>query len=551
VVSILRLTSAVVVLLLLTACPDPVCTTCGTGGGGAVGGGLGFGGGSGGIGGGVGSGGGSTTGSVIVTGRVTYDFVPATYNASTQAASLGFAQSTKRPVRGVVMQVLQGTSVIGTSTTNENGVYTVGFTPAGAGALVLYALTKSLNPPISVIDNTDQLLWAVSATLSGQNQTVDLNATHGWTGRAFDLNRRAAAPFAILDSMTTAMTAFTAARPLTFPALVVNWSPNNVPESPSTAGDKARGKIGTSHFSPSENQIYVLGKDGVDTDEFDAHVIVHEWGHYFEANLSRSDSPGGRHGPGDVLDPRIAFGEAWGNSVASMVLPETTYTDTNWSQGTLTGFGFDAETAPTPTDDPVPSAFSESSVLRVLYDVYDGKNEPFDQFGVGLGPIIDVLTGPQKTTEAVTTLASFITGLKARAGVDQAGLDALLGTYDIGPVTTIWGDGDPLLRGMYTEAPLPFDDSIGLGGGNSSNSWEQNQYYVVTGTGGTISVSAAAAQDVGIAAYRLGQLVAGADSTLSGTETFSFSSLRGAKYVVILTGFGQTPGNYTVTMSIH
>lgn len=550
-VSILRLTSAVVVLLLLTACPDPVCTTCGTGGGGAVGGGLGFGGGSGGIGGGVGSGGGSTTGSVIVTGRVTYDFVPATYNASTQAASLGFAQSTKRPVRGVVMQVLQGTSVIGTSTTNENGVYTVGFTPAGAGALVLYALTKSLNPPISVIDNTDQLLWAVSATLSGQNQTVDLNATHGWTGRAFDLNRRAAAPFAILDSMTTAMTAFTAARPLTFPALVVNWSPNNVPESPSTAGDKARGKIGTSHFSPSENQIYVLGKDGVDTDEFDAHVIVHEWGHYFEANLSRSDSPGGRHGPGDVLDPRIAFGEAWGNSVASMVLPETTYTDTNWSQGTLTGFGFDAETAPTPTDDPVPSAFSESSVLRVLYDVYDGKNEPFDQFGVGLGPIIDVLTGPQKTTEAVTTLASFITGLKARAGVDQAGLDALLGTYDIGPVTTIWGDGDPLLRGMYTEAPLPFDDSIGLGGGNSSNSWEQNQYYVVTGTGGTISVSAAAAQDVGIAAYRLGQLVAGADSTLSGTETFSFSSLRGAKYVVILTGFGQTPGNYTVTMSIH
>jgi hypothetical protein len=295
----------------------------------------------------------------------------------------------------------------------------------------------------------------------------------------------------------------------------------------------------------------VLGKDGVDTDEFDAHVIVHEWGHYFEANLSRSDSPGGRHGPGDVLDPRIAFGEAWGNSVASMVLPETTYTDTNWSQGTLTGFGFDAETAPTPTDDPVPSAFSESSVLRVLYDVYDGKNEPFDQFGVGLGPIIDVLTGPQKTTEAVTTLASFITGLKARAGVDQAGLDALLGTYDIGPVTTIWGDGDPLLRGMYTEAPLPFDDSIGLGGGNSSNSWEQNQYYVVTGTGGTISVSAAAAQDVGIAAYRLGQLVAGADSTLSGTETFSFSSLRGAKYVVILTGFGQTPGNYTVTMSIH
>jgi hypothetical protein len=72
---------------------------------------------------------------------------------------------------------------------------------------------------------------------------------------------------------------------------------------------------------PSENEIYVLGKALVDTDEFDSHVIVHEWGHYFDANLARSDSPGGRHGPGDVLDPRIAFGEAWGNAVASMETP--------------------------------------------------------------------------------------------------------------------------------------------------------------------------------------------------------------------------------------
>ena len=40
------------------------------------------------------------------------------------------------------------------------------------------------------------------------------------------------------------------------PALAVNWSPNNVP----SAGDKSMGQIGTSHFSPSENEIYVLGK---------------------------------------------------------------------------------------------------------------------------------------------------------------------------------------------------------------------------------------------------------------------------------------------------
>lgn len=89
--------------------------------------------------------------------------------------------------------------------------------------------------------------------------------------------------------------------------LKVNWSVNNVPQS----GDKARGLIRTSHFAPDDNQLYILGKDGVDTDEFDTHVIAHEWGHFYQANISRSDSTGGRHGPGDVLDPRLAFGEGW------------------------------------------------------------------------------------------------------------------------------------------------------------------------------------------------------------------------------------------------
>ena len=37
---------------------------------------------------------------------------------------------------------------------------------------------------------------------------------------------------------------------------------------------------------------------------------------------------------------------------------------------------------------PVASPFSEMSVLRVLYDLYDsGTNETFDQTALGLGPI--------------------------------------------------------------------------------------------------------------------------------------------------------------------
>jgi hypothetical protein len=377
---------------------------------------------------------------------------------------------------------------------------------------------------------------------------VNLRAAHGWTGSAYDANGRAAAPFAILDSMFTASRAFMTVRPsVSFPPLKVNWSPNNVPQS----GDKTQGLIGTSHFSPSENEIYVLGKEGADTDEFDSHVIVHEWGHYFEGNLARSDSPGGRHGPGDILDPRIAFGEAWGNSVAAMVLPETIYIDTNWNGGSQSGFGFDAETEPNPTDDPTPSAFSESSVLRVLYDIFDGSNEPFDGFGVGLGPITDVLLGSQKNTDAMTTLASFVTGIKAQPGVNAAALNTLLAHSQIGPITSVYGDGDQGLRGMYTDAQLPYSAVMALGGGNSPNSWEQNQYYVFTGNGQTVTVSANSTQDVAITAYRRGTVVGSADANTAGTETFSFSSQQGVVYVMVLTGFGTTSGNYDINVSIH
>ncbi len=538
--------AAAFLTLLTSGCGAP-CTTCNTGGGnGGSGGGTGAGGGSGTGGGNLGTGGGST-GNITVTGRVTYDFVPA--SLAVGGASLDFGRTSQRPVRRGVVQVLQGSTVLSATATGGDGSFSISYTPSGTADLALYALSQSVEPSISIEDNTDNnLLWAVGSPLTGQNQMVNLHAAHGWTGAGYDAARRVAAPFAILDSMFTASRAFMAAKPnINFPPLKVNWSPNNSPQ----AGATSLGQIGTSHFSPSENELYILGRDGADTDEYDSHVIVHEWGHFFEANLSRSDSPGGRHGPGDILDPRIAFGEAWGNSVASMVLPETVYIDTNWRGASMSGFGFDAETTPSPTDDPFPSGFSESSVLRLLYDIFDGNNEAHDGFGVGLGPITEVLMGGQKNTDAMTTLASFVTALKAQPGVNVVALNALMAHYQIGPMSSAFGDGDPDLRGMYTDAPLPFSGSIGLGGGNSPNSWQQNQYYVFTGNGSAVSVSASSMEDVAIQAFRRGARVGAADVNLSGTESFTINTQSGVVYVVVLTGFGANAGDYTVAVTIQ
>jgi hypothetical protein len=361
------------------------------------------------------------------------------------------------------------------------------------------------------------------------------------------MTRRLAAPFALLDSMYTAARAFMAVRPVVFPPLKVNWSPRNAPQS----GDKAQGFIGTSHFSPSEGEIYVLGLAGADADEFDTHVIVHEWGHYFERNIARSDSPGGPHGNGDVLDPRIAFGEAWGTALAAMVLPETMYTDTLWRNGVLAGWGWDAETVPSPTDDPTPSGFSENAMLRALYDLYDTNSDgSFDQVGVGLGTIYDVLSGPQKGTNALTTIASFVTGLKARPGSNPSAIDAVMAHYNVGSITSDFGTGDYDLEGMFTPASVPFSGGISLGGGFASNTYQQNQYYVFTGTGRNVIVSASSSQDVSIACYRKGAYVAGADATTSGAESFTFPSQSGVTYVVVLKGYGQVSGDYPVSLFI-
>lgn len=488
-------------------------------------------------------------GHVSLSGKATYDFVPATYSTLARQGTLAFSQSVEKPVRNAVVQLRQGTNILSTTSTDEQGNYQLSADTGSGAGLSVVVLAKTSSPPIQVEDNTDSnAIWALGGAVTSANATVNLHATHGWTGSRYDASKRQAAPFAVLDSMYTAGRAFLAVRSVPFPSLKVNWSPDNVPQS----GDKAAGFISTSHYAPDEGEIYILGKEGVDTDEFDSHVIVHEWGHYLEAKLSRSDSIGGQHSTGDVLDPRVSFSEGYGNAVAAMVLPESMYVDTAWAGGTLGAFGFDAETEPSPTDDSKPGPFSESTVLRLLYDLYDsGAGESYDGVSLGLGPIYDVLAGSQRSTGALTTVGSFIAGLKAQSGVDATAVNTLLAHYKIGAITTEWGDGDTNLSNMYFRVTsLPYSGNATLVGGYEYNSWYQNQYLIFTGTGASVTVSATSTSDVGLTAYLRGQVVAGADKYTGGTETFTLTTQADATYVVVLTGYNKTAGSYSASLSI-
>src|SRR5690606_21748751 len=178
-----------------------------------------------------------------------------------------------------------------------------------------------------------------------------------------------------------------------FPPLTLHWSPNNVP-SRGVDGkpDFASGEIGSSLFSPLSG-IFLLGAAESDTDEYDRHVIAHEWAHYLEHALGRSDSIGGPHTRGDQLDMRTAFSEGFANAFSAMALGDTRYVDV-LGPGQAHGFAFDIEGPfdSNPQPNPHPGWFSEESVQELVYDLFDAEQDsPEDIVALGFGPMLDVL----------------------------------------------------------------------------------------------------------------------------------------------------------------
>ena len=200
---------------------------------------------------------------------------------------------------------------------------------------------------VRVVDNTSgDAPYALQGALanSGTTDTTrNLNASSGWGGSSYT-STRAAAPFAILAPIYESMQRIVAVDPdVVFPAIDFNWSVNNRPGmNPNVSFEQnlANGDIGTSSYVTSSNgdrRVLILGDANNDTDEYDEHVVIHEWGHYFEDQLSRSDSIGGPHGLADRLEARVALGEGFGNALSGMMTDDPFYRD---SFGPAQGSGF-------------------------------------------------------------------------------------------------------------------------------------------------------------------------------------------------------------------
>lgn len=381
---------------------------------------------------------------VTVSGKITYDNVP--HNTSTNG--LDYNSTTQDPVRGATIQALQGNSVIASSKTDSNGDYSFNLPSLTDIRIRVRAeLTQSGSPSWNtrIVDNTNsKALYVLDSSIFSTgvaNQTQNLNAASGWGGSSYT-STRAAAPFHILDRVYETIKKLEAVDgTINLPALSINWSVNNIPQS----GDRAQGQIGTSFYSNGE--IYLLGAANTDTDEYDGHVIIHEWGHYFEDNLARSDSIGGSHSGGERLDMRVAFGEGFGNAWAGIITDDPFYRDSlgsNQSQG----FSINVENNNVSNK----GWFNESSVQAILYDIYDGIND--DTANLGLAPIYDILVNEQKNTEAFTSIFSFITYLKSNNSGQATQINTLVSGQDIVTNMDIWGSNETNNGGDSNNLPV-------------------------------------------------------------------------------------------------
>ncbi len=379
---------------------------------------------------------------VTISGQVSFDRVLPSANL---AGGLDFGNVPRAPAREVVVEVLRADrSVFASALTNLDGRYSVA-APANTEVTVrVRAQSRSTGTTsrpatwnLRVLDNTDgNAVYAIEGSLSGTgatDQVRNLHAASGWTGNGYG-QPRAAAPFAVLDTLHAALQlAVSADGNSRFPDLNVYWSPRNraSPQFRPTLGEIFTTSYRSIVDDPVQGGIYVQGLEDVDTDEYDAHVIAHEFFHFIEDVVTRSDTTGGNHSLVEKLDPRLAFSEGFGNAWAAMVVGSALYRDTFGNrQGQ--SFHFDVEDNEWASFGRIDGWYNEVSVQAVLYDLFDAANDGADTIALGVTPLYAVLRDDLRRGAALTTLFAFAAALERQPAVPVPGLRALLAEQDIG-----------------------------------------------------------------------------------------------------------------------
>ena len=364
-----------------------------------------------------------------IKGIASFDRVPVTNQG------LDYDSTYSSPIREVLVKLFDNSAnEVAQTTTDSNGFYR--FDNLEKNALFevrIYAQMKSLYYEIEVVNNTqNDAKYAMAGELVGLTQDTgrrDFHASSGWDNGY--VNPRVAAPFAILDTMYKTLDKLIAVgSDIDFGKLQVNWSPLNK----RALGDKSKGHISTSHYDREEN-LWILGDADRDTDEYDIDVITHEFGHFLKSKISRQDSIGGQHSSTTKLDIRVAYEEGWCNAFAGIIHNKPEFIDTTGYHQQLSSVT-DLEN----NLDSNNGWFSEGSVQRIIYDLFDSENDESDVLSLGFKPIFDISSKVETKYPAFLSIFTFIYGLKNEYPDLASDIDKLVENENISPIVDYFGD---------------------------------------------------------------------------------------------------------------
>jgi len=493
---------------------------------------------------------------VTLSGRTTFDYVP----FQSDNTGLDYNNISQRPIRGHVVELVSSAgAILSSSLTDASGNYSFEVDPnTQVRVRVKAQLLKTTGNTwdARVIDNTNSnVLYALQSAVTNSgnaDRTLNLNAASGWGGTSYT-STRAAAPFAILSPIYDTLQVFEgSSTDRNFPRANFNWSTNNK-SVPPVNGNRTTGNIGTSSYVGNGN-IYILGNENSDTDEYDDHVIVHEWGHYFEDQLSRSDSIGGGHSNSQKLDMRVAMGEGWGNALSGIGTGDPIYKDSLNSQQSQ-GFSFNVES----DNFQNPGWFNEASVQEIIYDIFDSNDDGADTISLGIDPIFAAfVSDAYKQEPAFTSIFSFINQVRANSPANDAALTAMLAAQTING-TGPQGTGETN-NGAITSS-LPVYKTLTVGGAavnvcsvndaGGYNKLGNRAYLTVTpAASGNHTITATrtsgpASTDPDFQIFNAGTLVANAFSNSNNSETRSLNLVGGTTYAIDFTEDSNTSSTGT------
>jgi hypothetical protein len=496
---------------------------------------------------------------VDVTATFRFERVPL---SSRRSAGLNYAARSYNPSRGITVAIGDNCGSSIKTVTDANGSFTTRLpinTNSGLIACSELVSAGDSDWQVSLVDNTSSnAQYGVRQAISVGNSDInfgDVDIPSGWSDANDEYSSpRLSGPFAILDSIYDAIQKTVAEDSnFSFPALTVNWSVNNT--SAACSGGRPNGCIGTSFYQASN--LFILGRADVDTDEFDTHVVIHEWGHYFEDNLSRSDSIGGAHSGGDRLDMRVAFGEGFGNALSGIVTDDPAYRD-SFGSSQSSDFVVNVE------NNSDSGWYSETTVQSVLYDIYDSTADGDDSLAIGWGPLLSTfISAEYRDLSAMTSIFSFLQQLKITDPSSSAAIDSFVAGRGINS-TDAYASGETNDGSLPTGTALPVYTSLPLStptefrttdnAGTSNKLGNRRFGLLQTTNAGTytfVTSSSSAFGDTDFVIRLNGTAIA--VGTAEGEENRAISLSGNTEYVVEIYDFNNisgTSGEYTSTLTV-